>query len=620
MCGILGVLTTRDRTLSVGEPDLRRMRDRLAHRGPDDAGLWIRPDGALAHRRLAILDPERGGQPLVLPRPGRGPLALTFNGEIYNHLDLRPELDAERPFATTCDAETLAFALSRWGPADACRRLRGMYAFGAWSPDEGTLTLARDPLGIKPLYYAIVDVDGGAELVFASEPVGILDHPHASVQPDWVTVSAYLTTIRTTLDDRSLFAGVHVVQPGEILTFDLKGDRPRLIERDVIEPPLGVDEDPLVDLDEAIARTRAGLESSVQAHLLSDAPLCSLLSGGLDSTIIATLAHDAMADLRTYAIGAADDADGDRVFAEEAAAELGVAHTGVTMDESLFHELWPQMIGAMLSPLSTPNETAIHAICRVLSKDAKVSLSGEGADELFAGYGPPLLAAARYRTHPFDEHGDALSPGSFYLQTVSWTPVGAKLSVLTPAVASAASCDAVLVDSIDRAYETCGGDGGGLATFLHLQRRLNLTGLLQRLDSASMLASVEGRTPFADIEIARLAASFPMRAHIDLDAAAAATDDGGGAAVATAVETKRLLRAAFADRLPSSIVRRPKASFPLPFQTWMASHTAVLRESPTAREVFTPGVIDLVAADPTSNWMVAWPILNIAYWLRAIWD
>ncbi|MCK4873113.1 MAG: asparagine synthase (glutamine-hydrolyzing) [Phycisphaerales bacterium] len=617
MCGILGIVTVRGKELSVRRDVIVRMRDRLSHRGPDDAGLWRTGHVALAHRRLAILDPAHGSQPMTLvDERGQPSLVLTYNGEIYNHVELRRELTAA-PFATTCDTETLLHALAEWGEG-AVHRLRGMYAFALYDAQKEQLTLARDPLGIKPLYYAIVDVPGGKELVFASEPTAILDHPHMRVEPDWVTVSAYLSTIRTTLGRRSMFAGLNVLQPGEVLQCDLSG--PELVVTITAAHDEQFDSELGDDYGEAVRLARSVMTESVQAHLLSDVPTCALLSGGLDSTITSVIASRHIDGLRTYCSGAVgEDGSDDFAFARLASQHIGTAHTDVVIGREDFAELWPWMVGRLGVPLSTPNEVAIYAVARELSKEAKVTISGEGADEFFAGYEPPLIAALRYIENPVDDAGGPLSPHRFYLQANSWIPIELKSQLLCEPIVQASERDGELVQCVREAF-AAGGDGGDagdggdgmrdLEAHLRVQRRFNLTGLLGRLDTSTMLASVEGRTPFSDRVVAAFAGSLPFSHKF--------TSNGEGPN-GQAVVTKRVLRDAFADMVPDSIRRRPKASFPLPFQGWLADQTHHLETSSTVREVFTEPAIGLLAADPQTNWLAAWPVLNIAIWLHTRW-
>lgn len=597
MCGILGIVTTRSHRPSIDDAAAVRLRDLMTHRGPDDAGLWRRGNVLLGLRRLAVIDPTPAGhQPMVCPRSG---CVLVYNGELYNDADLRRQLTAlGHEFRTRCDTETVLAALTHWGE-DALERIRGMYALGFYDPRTETVLLARDPLGVKPLYYTLVRTnrpDPYTELVFASELQPILEHPDVRVEPDLAAVSGYLTTIRTTLGSRTLFAGVRTLRPGEAITVDLAGDEPRLTHTQL--PIRSVDAAATTDPE----HTREVIESSVRAHLRSDVPTCCLLSGGLDSSIIAATAADVLPDdhLHTFCAGAPDDdPDSDFSFARTAAEHIGCAHTETPVTAPLFALRWADMVRRQGVPLSTPNEVAINEVARVMRANGRVvTLSGEGADELFAGYELPMRLAAAHV-----EAGDE-EPGLFQLHSNAWIPVIAKPNAMNPAAWRAIEHDDALLDFYREEFAAAATETDDpLDAHLCFHRRVNLTGLLLRLDSATMLESIEGRTPYADREVAAFAQSLALNDRYR----------------AEPCETKRPLRRAFADRLPQTIVERPKASFPLPFQDWMHEHAGALRTSDLIDELFAQETIETTAANPSLNWAFAWPMINLALWSQRWW-
>ncbi|MBI1189485.1 MAG: asparagine synthase (glutamine-hydrolyzing) [Tepidisphaera sp.] len=600
MCGIFGVVTSTSHRPCLTREHLLRARDRMTYRGPDDAGLWDGGHCILAHRRLKVVDlSEHGAQPMIAPG-GRD--AIVYNGELYNDAELRRELTPQlasraQAFRGSCDTETLLAALSIWGEA-ALPRLRGMFAFGHLS--EGRLLLARDPLGIKPLYWRRWHANGIAHLAFASTIAALLDLPGANDAPDLVTLSAYLTTIRTTLGARTLYQGIQCLEPGTCLSLDLRDDKltPRLTQW---SRPDGTHDpaDP--------AETRAIVMDSVVRHLRSDVPLCSLLSGGLDSSILAYVARPHLAELHTYCSGAriSGSADDDFTFARRAADALGTSHTEAPVTRACFELRWPEMVETLATPLSTPNEVAINQVARTLRADGRiVTLSGEGADELFAGYNLPLSAMARYIAQG---GGD---PASHALAEASWIPPDAKAAVLDPEVWRSVEHDAALAAWYhetwsELAAQTPAADphAHALQTLLRLTRRVNLEGLLARLDTSTMLAGVEGRTPLADQVVAAFAEALPLGDKFDPHQPA---PHG----------TKISLRHAFAPDLPREIIDRPKSSFPLPVQEWMDVGAGWLRGSAFAREVFTPAAIETVAARPNELWRLSWPMINLALWGR----
>lgn len=602
VCGILGFLAPLPHRPAISADAVIALRDLLVHRGPDGAGLWEAPGLTFAHRRLAVVDPtENAAQPMIDPA-GRG--ALVYNGEIYNDADLRSQLAARGVcFRTNSDTETLLHALIHWGE-DALPRIRGMYAFVFADLARGRAIMARDPLGIKPLYYTRRRVSEGTapaheELVFASEAALLTRVPGVPHEPDLVTLSAYLTTIRTTLGERTLFRGVRTLLPGQCLIVDQH------------DAHLAARNTPHARLESSRVATpaaeRDAIEESIRLHLRSDVPICSLLSGGLDSSIIAAVARPLVTSLHTYCSGAPNTAPGgseDFAFAREVAAHIGSIHTEAPVSRELFHEQWAAMVHRMGVPLSTPNEVAIHEVARTLrSQGYVVALSGEGADELFAGYDAPMAHAAAYIAGGGRDHG------MHQLLDAAWIAPDAKPAILNGAVWSACEQDHALIEQYRSIFEEVAPESTSdpnalLGAHLRFIRRVNLAGLLGRLDTATMLASVEGRTPFADVGVARLAESLPMSRKY--------TPGQGHAPAAT----KITLRHAFESLLPASVVQRPKASFPLPFQEWVGDTTPSLTQSRYAREIFTEAALTTVAANPAQLWQLAWPMANICLWLR----
>lgn len=598
MCGLLGLAGTN----LLDDAGVARIRDTLTHRGPDGSGLWRGPRLALAHRRLAVLDPTpAGAQPMVLPDGS----ALVYNGELYNDGELREALTREGVrFHSACDTETVLHALRQWG-TKALPHLRGMFALAYFNAPGRRLILARDPLGIKPLFYRLGPIGPSEQLIFASEPHAILSHPGVAARPDLATISGYLTTIRTTLGDRTLFDSILTLRPGESLTFDLSGDEPRIVARERISVAASA-----VAADDTAASVRDAIEDSVHRHLRSDVPTCCLLSGGLDSSIIAVIARRRDPALHTYCSGAPATApiDGipqteDFAFARQMAAHLGTSHTEAPVTRELFARRWPEVVHDLGLPLSTPNEVAINEVARRIHADGRiVTLSGEGADELFGGYDRPLSDAAAFLARSPDEAATAC----FLLDSAAWIPSSAKAQLLNPSLWRAIESDAALSETYRDEFAAARAerDDEPLQAHLRFQRRVNLTGLVARLDTATMLAGIEGRTPFADVAIARLAESLPMREKFEAGPPA---------------RTKIALREAFAPDLPPRITARAKASFPLPFQAWMEDNASALRQSSFAREVFTDQAIAAVAASPRELWRFAWPMINIALWGRRWW-
>jgi asparagine synthase (glutamine-hydrolysing) len=505
MCGLIGVVAARGEGLAFTREHLEHARDRMAFRGPDGAGLWEGDGAMLAHRRLAVVDLSPGAaQPMT-----DGRFVLVYNGELYNDAELRRELARDgTAFATRSDTETILRALALWGPA-GLSRLRGMYALALWDTRERTLLLARDPLGIKPLYYRVID----GHVAFGSQAAVLAGIADAPARPDMGVVSSYLTTIRTTLGDRTLFEGVRTLRAGQCLCFDLSRGRP--VSLRVSTSTLS----PRWSVPGPASAVRDVVIESVRRHLRSDVPLCCLLSGGLDSAIVASIARREAGALHTYCAGAPDapaefGGSEDFRYARLVADRIGSQHTDEFVTRELFQARWPEMVASLGQPLSTPNEVAINEVSRRLRADGhKVALSGEGADELFGGYEAPMRAAMEFEAARSTSDAAAWFSlaGRFQLDSNAWVGVAEKESLFLPGAWAGLERDAALTAFYEAEFaHAADGAGDPPAAHLRFHRRVNLAGLLARLDTATMLGEVEGRTPLADAEVAGLAESLPM--------------------------------------------------------------------------------------------------------------
>lgn len=639
MCGIAGVVSVAGSdTGSFTDERAGRWRDLLQRRGPDGAGLWRHRGALLLHRRLSVIDPTpAGAQPMVLEQGGAPRFALVYNGELYNDAEVRLELSGRGvEFRSTCDTETVLQALALWGPAGVAR-LRGMYALALFDCRENTLLLARDPLGMKPLSFHV----GARSVVFASEAWAVAEHPDVPKRPDPFMCAAYLTTIRTQLGNRTMYEGVHTLRPGQAALCEFAGGRPMV---GLIEPTKRRSTFTSSSIRSAVMKdggeslVREVVTDSVRRHLRSDVPTCCLLSGGLDSSVVTSIARRETDLLRTYCAGAALPCDcrdaaaaSDFAFAHKAAVHLGTRHAEARITRERFHERWEWMVGELGVPLSTPNEVAIFTVAERLRADGcVVTLSGEGADELFAGYEGPMRAA--WASAEAIARGEPVCAAEVEMNEAAWVPPSAWGAVLNEGVLRAAGGADAMPEWYRGEFAGAVGDCGGaysVQTHLRFHQRVNLAGLLQRLDTATMLAGVEGRTPLADIEVMALANALPMESKCVVEGMVGAGVGGalmsagtptsvarGDAGLPASIRTKIALRGAFERDLPREIVDRPKASFPMPFQAWMETRAADVLGSATARSVFTDAACATVAQQPEKLWRLAWPMMNLAMWLR----
>lgn len=371
MCGIAGIMTRNGSPL---DPNLiERLKKDLRHRGPDGDGVHAAGNMAMVQTRLAIIDLETGDQPIFEP----GGAALVANGEIYNYLELRTELP-DVTFMTNSDCEPPLHLYRKRG-FEFAKALRGMYALAIHDPVKEVLLLARDPFGIKPLYY----IEGDDFFAFASEPRALIDVglATATLVPER---RDELLQLQFTCGRETIFRNINRVLPGETLVVR----NAKIVERFRI-PALPASNGPAPPIDEALDRLDRALADSIRLHQRSDVPYGLFLSGGIDSSVVlALMARTNDRPVRTYTVGfSGTGVPDERAHAREVARLVGAEHTEVEFDEEDFWTLLPRIVADMDDPAADYAILPSWKLARVASKDLKVVLSGEGGDELFAGYG-----------------------------------------------------------------------------------------------------------------------------------------------------------------------------------------------------------------------------------------
>jgi asparagine synthase (glutamine-hydrolysing) len=571
MCGIAGIMRRGQGVngASVGGL-LDRFADLLGHRGPDGRGYHAKAGVGLMQTRLAIIDLVTGDQPLFEP----GGAALVANGEIYNYVELRAALPEVR-FATQSDCEP-ALHLYRAHGLEFAEHLRGMYAIALHDPANARLVLARDPFGIKPLYY--VEREDG--LAFASEPRALLAAGLASRELQDAARDEFLQLHFTTGRD-TIFSAIKRVLPGETIAA-VDG---RIVERRRIAAlpaggPLAADE------DDALARIDGALADSVRVHCRSDVPYGLFLSGGIDSALVLSyMAELGNAPVRTFAVGfegarVADEREAARAVAQACRAE----HTEIGFDEADCWRLLPEIAAVMDDPAADYACLPTYKLAARARADLKVVLTGEGGDELFAGYG-------RYRSamRPWWQGGRApFNRGAFD-----------RLGVLRRDVAG-------WRDGIAAAEVTEAGDG---RSRLQVAQAVDCVGwlpndLLVKLDRCLMAHGLEGRTPFLDPAVAGAALRLPDRLKVR---------HGQG---------KYLLRRLLERRLPGVQAFAPKRGFTVPVAEWIAGRGRPLGElvarQPAIAALCQPGRVEaLFQASGKHVGFAAWILVFYALWHRA---
>lgn len=570
MCGISGVFSPE---APPKRDELAAMTDCLYHRGPDDEGYYRDGVVGFGHRRLSIIDLQRGQQPISNED---GSVVVVFNGEIYNYRDLRETLvGSNHAFSTDTDTEVLVHAYEEYG-LDFLDRLSGMFAFALWDAEAERLVLARDPLGIKPLYVARTD-DASGRLAFGSELPAVLaaDVPHGGLDRD--ALARYFA-FRFVPAPRTAFENVRALRPGERAVVTEDGvDWGRYYTPTIPRRNPG--------LDVAASELRRRVEDAVHKRLMADVPLGAFLSGGIDSSVVVgTMARLADKRVKTFTVGF-DEARFDESWAAREVAEFnGTDHREITVTPDEVRELIPDVLNRLGQPFADPSLLPTYVVARETSEHAKVALSGDGADELFAGYDKYLgeYYSEYYRAVPSSVRRHVVEPAVAALPASRGSRMGdfgRKLQRFTlGGIPDTAERHAEWLHGADRttdrafpgldvaaagksdlraehdALSTIFAEGGrdDMADVLAVDTRYALPNqMLRKVDLASMYNSLEVRVPFLDTAVVEYAMSLPTSYKM--------THRG----------RKRILKRAFDDVLPDSILDRSKQGFEMPIGEWL---------------------------------------------------
>jgi asparagine synthase (glutamine-hydrolysing) len=573
MCGIAGYLSLRPD--GARESTVRRMTSELTHRGPDGDGYFVDSFAALGHRRLSIIDLGGGHQPMFNEDDS---LAIIYNGEIYNHGDLRPDLEkAGHRYRSHCDTETILHAWEQWG--ESCvERFRGMFAFAIWDRTRRSLFCARDRLGIKPFYYFC----DGKTFAFASEIKALLKHPGISAEFDQDSLPEYLT-FGYTSGEQTLFRGIRKLMPGHTLRIALDDFSPAI--RQYWEMPVNGASQRISEED-CVAELRHRLEETVRLRLMSDVPLGMFLSGGVDSSAIAAIMRR-MVDtpVKTFSVGYAERRYSELEYARSVANRIGTDHHEVVVSMENFFGALPSLIWHEDEPIVWPSSVSLFFVSRLASEHVKVVLTGEGSDELFAGYGryqyqlwnqkwadrwslvpaflrrsvrraiasSPLLRAdfRRKLAHTFLGRSSGIQ--SLFLDNFYGAfSADAQTGMLSdPSLAAGSSPYTNYLSFWEK-----GRNLSGLERMLYADRKTYLVELLMKQDQMSMAASIESRVPFLDHHLVEWSCSIPASLKL------------------RGREGKYILKKAVEDILPADIIYRKKMGFPTPLKSWLLDPAA----------------------------------------------
>jgi asparagine synthase (glutamine-hydrolysing) len=632
MCGINGIAFSKDSGRRADAPLIERMRDVLTHRGPDDSGLFVEGPVGLGHRRLSIVDVAAGHQPMTNED---GSLRIVYNGEIYNHADYRDELEARgHRYRTHCDTETILHLYEEDG-ARCVEKLRGMFAFAIWDSRRQELFIARDRLGVKPLYYVLTD-DGS--LYFASEIKALL--AAGAVRPglNYAALPDYLAN-RATSGEETLFLGVRRLLPGHTLLW--RDGRVQIEKYWDISYAEQDDGRARAD-DDYVEEWYETFRTAVRLRLMADVPLGMFLSGGIDSSAIAAVMSGMVSEpIKTFSVAFAEREANELAYARTVAEKFRTDHHEILVSPEEFFGALPHLVYHEDEPIAHSASVPLNFVSRLAREHVKVVLTGEGSDETLAGYSryhktvynlrlgqlyeraaPAALrravarAAARLapasvarklsRTFvnlPADvEHLFLDNFGVFRLEMQ-----GRLLTPETRERAGALDPYAAVRDYLR------GTDASSLLDqLLYVDTKGYLHELLMKQDQMSMEASIESRVPFLDHKLVELSARMPARMKL------------------RGLTTKYVLRRAMRGLLPEPIITRKKMGFPVPMGAWLRGpfrHVVdeyVLGERAAARGIFDREFVRAMVARHQSgaedHSERLWALVNFELWQRQFFD
>jgi asparagine synthase (glutamine-hydrolysing) len=593
MCGIAGIFDLKG-TSEIDRTLVRRIGDSIQHRGPDGDGFYFAPGVALAHRRLSIIDVAGGQQPIFNED---GSVALTYNGEIYNYLDLVTELRAQgHIFRTHCDTEAVVHGWEQWG-AQSVTRFRGMFAFALFDQKQQKLFLARDRLGKKPLYYGVA---GGRFLVFGSELKALLTHPLFERRLDARSVDDFLA-FGYVPDPRTIYQGIFKLPPGHTLVVErgkplaqpVEYWRPSFAPRPTTEA-------------EATETLLSKLDEAVRIRLMSEVPLGAFLSGGVDSSgVVASMALQGSEPVKTFALGFGQGGTDELAAAQRIATRYGTDHHTYIADANPLEEYRAQ--AAMFDePFADDSSVPTYHVCKLARSRVTVALSGDAGDELFAGYRryywhmlaqrsrgfvpaalrgpvfgtlgslyPKLDWAPRWLRAKYTFQELALDEAGGYFRTVCKIQDDLRHQLYSPAMRANLSehHPADLIAGMMQEADT----GDAVARAQYVDCRTYLPGdILTKVDRTSMAVSLEVRVPMLDHEFVGWAASLPrtLRLH-------------GG-------DGKWILKHALESRVPHENLYRPKTGFATPLRDFFKGDGAAFaRKAILGRDMEDSGLFDM---------------------------
>ncbi len=623
MCGICGFVNRNGQPANIDI--VRRMNSALVHRGPDDSGEFVHGPVALGHRRLSIVDVARGRQPMEL---SGSPYCIVYNGEVYNHRELRKRLPVDgNTYRTTCDTETILAAFRQLG--DKClEQLQGMFALAIHDRRDDSLFLARDRMGIKPLYYYASD----NLFAFASEIKALLVHPDIATRVNVSRLPVQLS-LKYTLDDETLFDGIKKLPPGTMMRVSSRD-----IDQECYWDLSFTNKTRFTSIDDAADEFHGRFNESVRSRLMADVPLGVFLSGGLDSSVIAASMSKMVSEpIKSYSVAFAERDYSELEYSRAVARHIGAEIREVVVSPEQWFSAWPLMVYHEDEPIAHPSSIPLHFVSMLAAEDVKVVLTGEGSDELLAGYERYYQTLANLRYGKFVPPAvRSLAQRLIDLLPDKWMPKrkAVRTSLYLPTDIDSLFLDnyaaiprAALAVALRPQFQQHVSDGVYsqfshlmdisdaeelLDRILYADMKTYLVELLMKQDQMSMSASLESRVPFLDHRLVEFICRLPVEYKL------------------RGFETKRILRHALGHTVPSQVVTRSKKGFPTPIKEWFRGEYChvveelLLSENSLSAEYIERGFVrQVLQRHQDGEWNLQeqiWTLANFELWLRIFID
>ena len=598
MCGIAGYINY---TKKPSKKILKAMTDRIAHRGPDSEGFYLDEIAALGHRRLSIIDLSTGTQPMYNDKKD---IVIVFNGEIYNYKELKKELEKKYKFKTTSDTEVLIYGYEEWGHK-LTDKLRGMFSFALWDIKKEELYCAIDNWGIKPFYY----YENNNTFMFASEIKSFLDHPDFKKEFNDTILSAYLC-FNSVPTEETFFKGVKRLEPGYQLILNKDGIK---IEK-YFELQFEEKENNIEDISKDIQKA---MLDSVEHHQIADVEVGSFLSSGIDSSYLVSIAKPD----HTYTVGYDNPKYDEISYAKDLTDRLGIKNTSKKINKEEYMKAFPKIMYHMDEPLADPAAIALYFVAEIASKDVKVVMSGEGADELFGGYNSyqEEITQKWYMKIPYPIRHLASNIVGLFPEVRGFNFIwrrGQKLEDyhigLGRVFRDKEAMDIIIPTNqihtkeiVKPYYEKYKNNSTMVQRQVIDYYFWLVRDFLHAVDRNAMMFSLEARTPFLDKEVYEVARHLPTNAKINMET------------------TKPALRLAAKDTIPNESYKKKKLGFPVPLREWIKEedlYTEIKTKfnSDIAKKYFKVDKINKLLEDHKNNkkdtYKKVWTIYTFIVW------